>query len=601
MILALLSFVIAPGRSLAELAVPANYTAGQFSSYDRASTSPKDNWFANADYGQYLRNETIGTRTEHVMAEMTGPGEVVRIWSANPSGVIRIYFDGEPLPRIEKPLQEYLSTNDDDGIAYEAARGFNRFGAIKYSRSLKMTIDETGAWKNLYYHVDYKTWTGEEAIPIPSLSGGDLRVAEGRVSSGEPVELSLSGGASQFSVEVDPKVSGATLRNLLLTIEADGAQTVVSPLGDFFCVPVGLTPFTSTAMEVTDRGRMTCFFPQTAKKSLKIRVSTRDRKSTPVVISARENRGLSGLPYRFHAQYSRDRGNTRPMRDMTFLEATGEGRYVGTSIHIENPVPGWWGEGDEKIYVDGEKFPSFFGTGTEDYLGYAWSNPALFLKPFHGQLKCDGPGTFGHSTIFRWHIVDDIPFRKSLKFDMEMWHWAEVVGTWDRVAYWYALPGGTGNHPIKIEPLAKLLGPQPVKGAIEGEKLKITRVSGGKHEAQGGFSELSSGEQRWWIDPKLGDELVFELTKPSAGNRFNLIGNFCLAKDYGKHRITFNGKLLKEIDFYSPTLTWKKLDLGKIEFVGPTGELRIECMAPNPAAEPRNMFGLDYLLLKGTR
>ncbi len=589
-----------PSRNLAELAMPANYTAGQFSSYDRASKTPKENWFANADYGQYLREETHGTRTEHVMADINGPGEVVRIWSANPSGIVRLYFDGESTPSLEKPLKDYLSEDDVNGIAYEAARGYNRFGALRYGRSLKITVDETGAWKNLYYHVDYKTWTGEATLSLPDMRAGDLKFAEGKVTRNQPVELVVNGSASQFSVEVDPKISGSNLRNLLLTIEADGERTVVSPLGDFFCVPTGLTPFTSAAMEVSAGGRMTCLFPQTARKSLRIRVSTKLGAEIPISIVARQNASLNGLPYRFHAQYSRDRSNTRPMRDMPFLDATGEGRLVGTFMHIENPVPGWWGEGDEKIYVDGEAFPSFFGTGTEDYLGYAWSNPALFLKPFHGQLKCDGPGTFGHSTIFRWHIIDDIPFRKSLKFDMEMWHWAEVVGTWDRVAYWYALPGGTGNHDIKIEPLAKLVGPQPVKGAIEGEGLKVLSITGGTHEAQGGFSDLSNGQQRWWIDAKPGNELVLEIPKPKGGMKFNVVGNFCHAKDYGRHRIYFDGKLLKDIDFYG-ALSWKKLELGTVQFTGETGKLRIECFEPNPLAEPRNMFGLDYLLMNPAR
>ena len=52
-------------------------------------------------------------------------------------------------------------------------------------------------------------------------------------------------------------------------------------------------------------------------------------------------------------------------------------------LHVWNPRGGWWGEGDEKFFVDGEKFPSTFGTGSEDYFGYAWGNPHLFQKPYH--------------------------------------------------------------------------------------------------------------------------------------------------------------------------------------------------------------------------
>ncbi len=52
-------------------------------------------------------------------------------------------------------------------------------------------------------------------------------------------------------------------------------------------------------------------------------------------------------------------------------------------LHIWNPKGGWWGEGDEKFFVDGERFPSTFGTGTEDYFGYAWCSEKTFIRAFH--------------------------------------------------------------------------------------------------------------------------------------------------------------------------------------------------------------------------
>ena len=63
------------------------------------------------------------------------------------------------------------------------------------------------------------------------------------------------------------------------------------------------------------------------------------------------------------------------------LQTEGRGRFCGVMLHVWNPRGGWWGEGDEKFFVDGEKFPSTIGTGSEDYFGYAWCNPHLFQKP----------------------------------------------------------------------------------------------------------------------------------------------------------------------------------------------------------------------------
>ena len=63
------------------------------------------------------------------------------------------------------------------------------------------------------------------------------------------------------------------------------------------------------------------------------------------------------------------------------LRTQGRGRFCGVMLHVWNPRGGWWGEGDEKFFVDGEKFPSTFGTGSEDYFGYAWCDPHLFQAP----------------------------------------------------------------------------------------------------------------------------------------------------------------------------------------------------------------------------
>ena len=81
---------------------------------------------------------------------------------------------------------------------------------------------------------------------------------------------------------------------------------------------------------------------------------------------------------RFHAKWHRDaflpRESERAI-DWPFLKTEGAGRFVGLMLHVWNPRGAWWGEGDEKFFVDGEKFPSTIGTGSEDYFGYAWCCP----------------------------------------------------------------------------------------------------------------------------------------------------------------------------------------------------------------------------------
>ncbi len=123
----------------------------------------------------------------------------------------------------------------------------------------------------------------------------------------------------------------------------------------------------------------------------------------------------------FHARWRYQDGLQTKKADGTLdwpaLRVSGApGRFVGLLLDIFNPTPAWWGEGDEKIYVDGESFPSTFGTGTEDYFGYAWSDNHTYMNPFHAQTRCDGPGTKGNSSNIRYQILDSVPFHQSLSF-----------------------------------------------------------------------------------------------------------------------------------------------------------------------------------------
>lgn len=133
------------------------------------------------------------------------------------------------------------------------------------------------------------------------------------------------------------------------------------------------------------------------------------------------------------------------------LNATGEGYWIGDNLHIANPAPEWWGEGDEKAFVDGESFPSTFGTGSEDFYGYAWGSTKTFNRPYHGQPNSGSDkNNFGHADVHRWQIFDPIPFTKSIQFSIEAWSWNEKLDpTFAHTSYWYQAPHGTA--PITID------------------------------------------------------------------------------------------------------------------------------------------------------
>lgn len=141
---------------MAEFPNPA-YTCKQFSSYDPKSKSPKEEWFANDDCGHYLRIEQREGRQEHVMMDASGPGAIVRIWSANPAGTLRIYLDGAAQPVIEAAMTDLLGGKHPSlprPIAGEYSKGWNLYFPIPYAKSCKVTSDKGG----FYYHINYRTY-----------------------------------------------------------------------------------------------------------------------------------------------------------------------------------------------------------------------------------------------------------------------------------------------------------------------------------------------------------------------------------------------------------------------------------------------------------
>lgn len=629
---------------LARRATPA-YTMAQASSYDRKSKAPGDDtWFANADYGQYDRTEQHGERTEYVMADLKGPGAVLRIWSANPTGTIRFYFDGDASPRFSAKMADLL-TGKVEGLgepfAYMASRGCNLYFPFPYAKSLVITADDSeGGAKRLYYQVGYRTYTdpvtvatfapadirasaaqmeriGQQLLDpskLPAVAGTETAKADWTLGPqttevldmpegpGEVVSLTirLKTRAALGAPWTDPSQPHNVLRNLLLNIQADDEDTVSTPLGDFFGAAPGIVPYNSLPFQVSADGTMTCRWVMPYKTDMIVVLSNIGTVAADVSVEAKARKApFQPGTYYFRARWGGENVSTRPHHDMTLLDATGEGAWIGSMLHVANPVPEWWGEGDEKVFVDGEAFPSTFGTGTEDYYGYAWSSNQPFQRPYHGQPRSDVPGNRGHSVVNRWHVFDPIPFRKTLKFDIENWHWAETQTGFLHTAYWYSAPGGSGPGSIQhnLLPVEEFVPPTPVKGAIEGESLTIESKSGGDTEAQEGFWQISGGKQLWWKAVSVGDVLTLRVPVPKAG-KYEVVGHFCMARDYGIHQLSINGKDAGEpIDFFSSGLKWEKKSLGVFDLPAGTATLRVKCTGERAGAIPQRMFGLDYLLL----
>ena len=164
----------------------------------------------------------------------------------------------------------------------------------------------------------------------------------------------------------------------------------------------------------------------------------------------------------FHASWRPDDiAPGTPFQDWNFVDIQGQGVYVGDAWTVLNPQKNtWWGEGDEKIYVDDawdRGFPTHFGTGTEDYYGWAGglvpTRKDEFDEPFLANVRVGGLDghTQGYNICARTRSLDAIPFDRRLRFDMESSFGTDIRNPWNllgysAVSFWYARPGAVSNR-----------------------------------------------------------------------------------------------------------------------------------------------------------
>lgn len=626
-------------RALSVYPDPA-FVCRQFSSYDPKSLSPEQDWFANGDRGHYLRVEEVDGREEHVMMDTAGPGAVVRIWSANPQGTIRVYVDGAVEPVIEAPMTDFLSGKTEGfpfPIAHLVSKGWNTYFPIPYAKHCKITSDKG----DFYYQINYRTYDDgaevrsfDKATPhrltdrIASAAAmlvdpgalrnvtengfrdRDTRTAESTLGPGDRQRLNASSKNCAAVEGLEFKVTAdnmeASLRGLVLNMTFDGLKTVQIPLGDFIGTAPGASPYASLPAGVDEDGTLWSRWWMPFKDSCDLEIVNRgtDRVGLRATMFTDIDVPWTERSMYFHSKWRIEKQiPTRPMKDWNYIDTKGKGVFVGDALYVSNPVKNWWGEGDEKIYVDGETFPSHFGTGTEDYYGYAWCWPGLFAHAYHNQPRCDGPNNYGHTAVNRWHIIDRIPFEKSFRFDMEVWHWAEVNVDYAVACFWYAFGGQSDNF---SPPAAKadnlVLDRIPpytirkVEGAQEGEELEILAKTG-TVEKQGASGKYSGEAHLWWREATVGDRLVLAFESTESGPH-HVIVVLSEANDYGIHELAVNGrKVSQKFDLYrsnhwGPT---DEIDLGIFDLEKGKNSLSVAIVGANEAAIKNYMFGIDYV------
>ena len=326
------------------------------------------------------------------------------------------------------------------------------------------------------------------------VTAGTTLVADGNtdILAGQTSSYTINVGSAQAIRQIRAKIEAddtkQALRSTVIEIEFDGVSKVWAPLGDFFCAGYQIgQEFEGRYHKLTHDGFMLSRWIMPFQTSAEITIH--NYGSQTVTLETLEiNHSAWTWDARslyFHTGWHNETNiATLPRRDTNYVEIEGRGKYVGDSLAIYNDYAGggnpWWGEGDEKIYVDGEAFPSHFGTGTEDYYGYAWVGCANFSQPFLAQPIAQGNRSQGLSVNNRWRILDTITFDTSLKLDMEIFHWNSTNLDYAPTTFWYG--EAVTREVVDLDAATVVNFPKDITGAQnsvrfmdihEGEELMI--------------------------------------------------------------------------------------------------------------------------------
>jgi hypothetical protein len=342
---------------------------------------------------------------------------------------------------------------------------------------------------------------------------------------------------------------------LRLRIYYDGSPipSVDAPIGDFFAVGHGFEAKVKSLMVVdsSDGRARNSYWPMPFRKSARVTVTNEGRRRCSNLYYHVDWEKVPSLPEHtpyFHARYRQMLPAPADGKNYVFLETKGKGHYVGTVMSVVQAEAGWFGEGDDFFWVDGASKPSIEGTGSEDYFNDAWG---LHVNdgPYYGVTVAEGTGLGSRMTAYRWHLVDPIPFEKSLKAEIEHKGWTfnadgavksgfgERVDLMSSVAFWYQEGIATDQPPV---PYGSARLPQGNALQIEVERsMKDIQTEKGKAEI---FPDLFwSKDVVVFAGEGPGSKITIPFDVPEDGD-YEVYAQLAKGSDYGVYTVLLDGK-----------------------------------------------------------
>ncbi|MFC7880008.1 DUF2961 domain-containing protein [Isoptericola sp. NPDC057391] len=432
------------------------------------------------------------------LADVRGPGEISELALRVPQIV-----GAEPLPPISDDGRAHRGTSTFTVAVDPANEGVQltrRFDATSAQQVADVTVDgepagrweatddHAGTWSYQTLELPAELTAGKSSITVENtfvsatIDWNEFRYWADSVVDGEPVrtdELDVgtsdaaraseqahayaitaqnwTGAANQSDPPPadDPAVlaSNELLRDVVVRVTVDGRTAVESPLGEFFGSGLTEAPVAALfhAMDAGDGGWYSSWWPMPYARGARVELVNRSSETitsgTARVTSHRDpsiaRQLASGEIGTFHATHHR--ADTVTGEDWAFLDTVGNGRFVGVSHtargHIETGNTRNYLEGDERVYADGGRSPSLYGTGSEDFYEGGWYfNRQAFSNPMNGlsampaghngcAFQCDSP--------YRLMIADAVPFGSGLTFGIEHGPVANEPAEYSSTAYWY--------------------------------------------------------------------------------------------------------------------------------------------------------------------
>ena len=442
---------------------PRNWRVKQVSSYDRAGGSEDD---------RYTEDQFDGGV---VLADLKGPGAVLRIWTRNPWGTFYLYIDDMEHPLMVAPFEELFGGK----LALSRGRfelfgppfvgqeggGYYSYVPIPYKERCRLVL--MGDGDVLDYQITYAEFPVETPIRSFELTmdSGDVRFFKRwkaswtdyalRPMDEETEEMTRSttlvwpesnvlvtsidgpGVITEIEMRLDSIVPEA-LQKMWLSIRFDGQAEpgVLAPIGDLFGVTSPEAGNHQGVLLGNDDGRMWLRYPMPFSSFAEIRIINPLHQMADFEYKITWRPGPVDNMYPFFARYRR--GESVEGQPYVVADLSGQGHFAGCLLNVSNADSLTFLDGDDRFIVDGAPASAYHGTGTDNYFNSGWYfSTGPFSTPTHGMsLKVSrAPASI---SAYRHQITESVPFNTSFRFELEHGTRNNQPGiTYSSVAYWY--------------------------------------------------------------------------------------------------------------------------------------------------------------------